>query len=430
MKTHMLLNLYFAIILCLGLFVPAQDVAAAPASTLPFSSANSTRAGCPPYKVTMTSGLQDGFVVNAPEVPAPSTGMLNFINANYAYPGVRNYDVSQIDRWFAHTFNSLQFSGRIIQKASLEIAIKNRGTNDVLGLAFVDPGGTMLAYWNRSLAALGIANGQSATLTLDLSSLQNSNGTLTDLIPNLNNYGWLDVYVQDDSAVDYTRLTLEYSCIRTDIGVKKNALIAPFTYAAANTYIISVTNHGTLPWQTASGFGITDLLPAGMYLSSAPWSNNNWNCNGTPQTGTFNPQAQRQLVTCAYAGTLAPLATTNFQLPVYVLPAQNIPISLGGWNGDISTNCAKSTGFANGSGYIDPNAANDESCVNVIVAGLLTISGNTGIGGVTLTAVSGTNVSNVTSAPNGIYPECSQWLDGHGDAFENGLQFFAGLSQL
>lgn len=165
---------------------------------------------------TYMSGIADNFV--APTEPvSPSPNLLSWIAANYAFPGSRPHDDASIDRWFGTTFTNLRRNGNICG-ATLRMTVRNGGSNDTMGLWFMGPNNQQLATgYGDSLVNRGIPFGNTGTITLNLAALPNN----TNLIPTLNAQGFIDVVVQDDSAVDFVSLTI--TPCRTDVYIKDNA---------------------------------------------------------------------------------------------------------------------------------------------------------------------------------------------------------------
>ncbi|AKF86719.1 hypothetical protein MFUL124B02_31810 [Myxococcus fulvus 124B02] len=164
---------------------------------------------------TFTHGIADNFTLPTEPV-SPSTGMLNYIAANYTYPGSRPFDDTSIDRWFATTFTNLRRLGPICG-ASLRMQVRNGDFNDSMGLLFMGPTGTQVATgWGASLTSLGIPFGSTGTVSLNLASLPGG----VNLIPTLNAQGFVDVFAQDDSAVDF--VTLVVTQCRVDVYSKDN----------------------------------------------------------------------------------------------------------------------------------------------------------------------------------------------------------------
>jgi len=129
------------------------------------------------------------------------------------------FDGTVTDRYFAHTFTLPQ--GNCIRSARLEIKARPLGygstvANDSMALRFTGVTGspTWGSYFGSGNANPGlVANpwklptyGSGQLFTLDLSNLPGGG----NLIGTLNSQRFLDMYVQDDTAVDYMLLTVEF----------------------------------------------------------------------------------------------------------------------------------------------------------------------------------------------------------------------------
>lgn len=160
---------------------------------------------------TFTSGVADNFVLPT-EPTSPSAGLLTWIGNNYPNPTTRQNDQQGDDRYYATTFTGLTRRGRICG-ATLRTTIRSNDwlNNDGLGLWFVNSAGQLTPGWGSSLSGLGIGVGQTVTVTLNLAALPGG----TNLLPALNTHGYLDVILQDDSAIDFVSLTVT-QC-KTDI---------------------------------------------------------------------------------------------------------------------------------------------------------------------------------------------------------------------
>ncbi|MCA9189180.1 MAG: hypothetical protein KDA99_26325, partial [Planctomycetales bacterium] len=223
---------------------------------------------------TLTRGLPDAYVLPTEPV-SPSAGAAAYLSTIGATS--RNYDETGVNKQFLDSFQSLP-SG--IVSATLQIGLKPQGEvdfNDALGLFFFSGTGSVLAGWS---AYLGTGNGGVSLLsnvwstgnypsgnvfTLNLGALPTSSGT-TSLIGNLNTYGKLDVRVQDDTAVDFMRLSLVYE---EKVGL--NNWLIEAVDSQGNLVSESVTMNmdlngdGQIDPATESGwYWLTDL-PAGNY---------------------------------------------------------------------------------------------------------------------------------------------------------------------
>jgi hypothetical protein len=136
------------------------------------------------------------------------------------------------DAWLAHTFTSLPAN---VIEARLRVRLKacaDQPENDRINLAFVGPGGVPRPeFWTRRIGTyLGEAgllptawsSGTIAELVLDLSRLTNVDNTVTDLIPTLSTTGFLDVYIHDDTVVDYIVLEVVACGCRPDLVVPES----------------------------------------------------------------------------------------------------------------------------------------------------------------------------------------------------------------
>jgi hypothetical protein len=166
---------------------------------------------------TYMQGIADNFVLPTEPV-SPSAGLLTWIATNYpSNPTPRPYDATGSNQYFATTFSQLLRNGPICG-ATLRMTVRNGHFNDSLGLWFTGPTGLPAAPgWTSQLTALGVATGTTGSIVLNLSSLPGGG----NLIPTLNAQGFLDVIVQDDSAVDFISLTV--TPCRRDVYMKDNA---------------------------------------------------------------------------------------------------------------------------------------------------------------------------------------------------------------
>jgi len=162
---------------------------------------------CPdPELSVFQAGEVDDF--NLPTEPAYPSQEL--IDANLYAPGygLRDFDEITNDKPFGHTFTGLP---PCIVAAELEIRMKTCGSlalNDVLLLELVNPSAPPHFAWSKGirylpLVPLGTPIGSwthphTATFTLNLDALVGGVSILKHLKD-----GDLDVYVSDDTAVDY-----------------------------------------------------------------------------------------------------------------------------------------------------------------------------------------------------------------------------------
>lgn len=182
-------------------------------------------------QVVLQAGTQDNFATTADQNPAtPSQALQQFI-AQFPGAGQQplvNFDATTSDRFFGHTFNFADYTASITQ-AMLETTVKPMATdsdNDSLSLRFA--GGSTVA-WGSYLGAVSSASGllphawnptnypNGNSFTFTLGGLPNPGSTAsTNLISEMNTHGFLDFVTQDDTSVDYLRLTL---CVQVaDVG--------------------------------------------------------------------------------------------------------------------------------------------------------------------------------------------------------------------
>jgi hypothetical protein len=179
----------------------------------------------PPGKaITYMAGIEDNFA--APSDPAsPSSYLSNYINSNWA---TQDFDLTAglnggaNNAWIAHTFPSLPQG---IISSTLELRILGGDDpfawDDEFWLTFFDePTDTFtearayrVALGNRNGTTVGLTNmewgpGTDATLLLDMGALPLPNGQTVNVLSGLETFGFVDVIVDDDTAVDFMRLNV------------------------------------------------------------------------------------------------------------------------------------------------------------------------------------------------------------------------------
>ncbi|MFN6274362.1 MAG: PEP-CTERM sorting domain-containing protein [Microcystis sp.] len=173
---------------------------------------------------TYIAGVNDNFSLsNGTELSSPSASLLAFATNSGAFPSfyTNNFDDSSIDKQLFHTFTGLPSN---ITSATLEFRAKPNGggsDNDAITLAFAYTGSTINPpYFVSRFGATGILpnlwdttnypSGQ--VFTLNLAALPPSQpGGVSNLLPGLNSNGFLDIRINDDTSVDYLKLTLTTS---------------------------------------------------------------------------------------------------------------------------------------------------------------------------------------------------------------------------
>jgi subtilisin-like proprotein convertase family protein len=147
-----------------------------------------------------------------PTAAAPSSNLV----ARLSGYDLQGFDADRIDAWFAHTFSGLPaFAVEVRLRIRLR-AVGQLSDNDTLILGQAGPGGGLAALgWSRRLGTStgdpGLTGatwspGTTNEIVLNLGALPNVSGGPTDLRPLLLQDGYLDLMVQDDTAVDYAIL--------------------------------------------------------------------------------------------------------------------------------------------------------------------------------------------------------------------------------
>lgn len=161
------------------------------------------------YPGEVTAGKNDNCKFSPPmETPSPSTELVTAFGGTW-----RRFDQIVSNRKFGHTFTGLPAN---IVAAELELCLRagtDIPTNDRLYLEFLNPSFS----WYHDIATLPSLPslpppaawnvGQVKNLVLDLGNLPPSPGSVTSVLGELAD-GDLDIYIQDDTAVDY--ITLRY----------------------------------------------------------------------------------------------------------------------------------------------------------------------------------------------------------------------------
>lgn len=175
---------------------------------------------------TYIAGVNDNFSLsNGTELSSPSASLSSFATSSGVCPSfcTNNFDDSSTNKQLFHTFTGLPSN---ITSATLEFRAKPNGgdsDNDAITLAFAWPstGATPnTPYFISRFGATGILpNSWNTTnypsgqvFTLNLAALPPSQGTgVSNLLPGLNSNGFLDIRINDDTSVDYLKLTLTTS---------------------------------------------------------------------------------------------------------------------------------------------------------------------------------------------------------------------------
>ena len=230
-------------------------------SAVTFSTARAQNHGT---DIVFTAGVNDNFI-GPFEPTSPSSNFLvwlNSIGVNH-----KNFDDPQYDRAVAHTFAGLPSD---IQVATLEVHLRAGASplsyNDSINLFFVGDNQILPPEgperWGRYIGTNGAnpvpgvlsydwvstTGSQTVdTILLDLGNLPLAPGqpvNASNIIPALNQHGFLDFYIQDDTDVDYIILTV------TSTGKQVICHIPPGNPSNAQTITVSVAavnahlNHG------------------------------------------------------------------------------------------------------------------------------------------------------------------------------------------
>ena len=154
---------------------------------------------------------------------------------------------------FAHTFSNLP---PCITAAHLTVRLRSCGglsQNDSLGLSFTGSNGTLVTNagsWGRYLGtnnpSPGLTNavwssGMTMIVPLDLSNLTNGNGTVTNLLSDMSANGFLDVVLQDDTAIDYLILDVTSCCCNSHVTVQCDSTWGFATPTAVDDCCTNVT---------------------------------------------------------------------------------------------------------------------------------------------------------------------------------------------
>jgi len=164
----------------------------------------------------ISGGLIDNFALPT-DSTTPSSELVAIRDGNTVYPGVDvPYDFTKYDHHFIDTLNLALASNQVVTKAELNVGYKIIGTNlysnDKIYLGDINgsTGNHMGAdlFGTTPLNRLTI-NYYGYLVKENLMTLTNTSGQATGTVfDTMLNKGELDVYVQDDTAVDFTQLNL------------------------------------------------------------------------------------------------------------------------------------------------------------------------------------------------------------------------------
>lgn len=192
---------------------------------------------------TLKGGVKDGYVTtNGTEAPSPSAAHKKYWENNHpAGSGLplKNYDDPVADQWFAETFSGITVpAGRQICAATLGFAatwVGNPDTNDTIGVHFVvDQAGTptqssAAETWSRDIGNYEEMSGTGKFLgLLNLANLPVA-GPLDpgiSMLKPMQDRGFIDVWIQDGTQVDFLELTISTMPSATPAGGSAVSMLA------------------------------------------------------------------------------------------------------------------------------------------------------------------------------------------------------------
>lgn len=232
---------------------------------------------------TFAAGTVDNFT--GPEPASPSAGLAAFLSGN----DLKGFDDCSIDHTLAHSFTNLP---RYIDGATLRIRMRacpgSLSENDTINLVFAQPDGNLLTpKWRRRIGTYSVdmvpgllpgewSPGTQQEFVFDLSNLPNADGSFTNLIPTLRAERFLDLYVQDDTDVDYVILEIQNTRCLDDIVVDKDP-------AQCGTNVTF-----TVPYMDNCDTNVTVVCtpPSGSFFTVG--SNTTVTCTATDDIGNTN----------------------------------------------------------------------------------------------------------------------------------------------
>jgi hypothetical protein len=183
--------------------------------------------------MTFEAGLDDSFGLGSDPLAAPSSELITIITTDYPGATTASFDGQPHNKQIAHTFVGLPEQ---ILGGTLEFRVRggsNPGVDsDGIIISFVDTNTDHwldAIVWTRTLGEFGGGGvgsifsdpdtglvtpgntwvpGAEGFVSLDLAALPLADGGTLNLIPFLNQYGFVDITVSDDSIVDFYRINL------------------------------------------------------------------------------------------------------------------------------------------------------------------------------------------------------------------------------
>jgi len=200
---------------------PTRTATRTPSRT-PTAAGTATPAPTVCRDVLVDAGVDDNFsTANGPEPASPSQGLQTLIGLNPALPRA-DFDVTSINQQFGNTFVLPQgdcVTGAMLEFRAQPLAPAPSGSdNDAINLGFVSSSGQFVgthwsAYFGSGNTGLPMLLTQQwvpgnfaagNVFSLDLGNLPGGTNLLSDLDAKRS----LDMYIQDDTSVDYVRLVV------------------------------------------------------------------------------------------------------------------------------------------------------------------------------------------------------------------------------
>ena len=181
-----------------------------------------------------------------------SNSLKTYMQRLKTYP-TREYNEMSTDVWFANTFSNLNKKNTEILGLTLEISLKPVQTeysinfNDTISIAFMGDNCKQLhSGWFRQIGTSKNISGildkswasypDGYTISLDFSALPEIDGTFTNLLDSVNQNGFFDLMVQNDTAVENIRLIVkrkvEFASLMiqsASTACKTNEILIPIT---------------------------------------------------------------------------------------------------------------------------------------------------------------------------------------------------------
>ncbi|MEZ5963952.1 MAG: VCBS repeat-containing protein [Planctomycetota bacterium] len=215
---------------------------------------------------TMIGGIVDQFIDPAPPGPedaCPSPQLAAYIGTSPRREFDGPVTCGQV---FGHSFS---LPGQICE-ARLVVRMRADCTSspdDAIAIGLNTAGGPAFAYVEPIADATGIAwnPGAIGTAVYDLSSMPGG----LDLLPKMNADGRIDIYLRDDTAVDYIQLDFAHCSRPTDcsLGIRQTPIVTGSTLL---TQVGGATPGGVV-WFTFGTIGPGPVLPGPLQMCIVPF---------------------------------------------------------------------------------------------------------------------------------------------------------------